>query len=231
MDLNAELIAAEKRLAELKGLLEKSAQAPHEAACDVTACLCAYNDQDHVMRVLRRLWAQGVRMDVLVALDSETSDMTREILTAPRLEKYMVDHASQSIRALKYIGEIGHRPQMENTLAAAKAAFLNDVKTEFVWWMDADVYLDAGTIRTAIQFMRSRPDVGAACAPYVLKSDHLEQGAMLMRTDVARELGFDGRPDGKTRCVCMNIARDLAQKNLKVEAIPAMDAFHGKWGS
>lgn len=204
---------------------------PHEAPVEVTVCIIGCNDWFRRLEdTLGRLWAQGVRMNLLLATDSSSIDPTRVLFRDPDTHRYLERHRSATIASCEYIGDIPHQETLEQTLAFAKTSFMAEVKTPYVFFLDADVHLDMGTIRDCLQILKSDPKAGAVAVAYSLKSDHDEQGAMLFRSDQIREISFDGRPDdaAKTRCVCMNIARDLAARNLQIVRLER-DALHAKW--
>ena len=214
---NAEKI--EKLEAEIAALKSEGYLTPQEAAIEVTVCLMCCNSRFTIFPVIESFGSQGMRVDLLTAMDESSTDPTRVILEdLPRWT-----NNSSAIASCRFLGTIPHKG-LEQTLAHSKAKFAHEAQTEYVWFNDDDVVLPPGAINSALSILRGASDIGAVCVPYSLKNDHLEHGAMLMRTSVARDVGFDGRG----RCGCVNLAKDLNESGLKMVAADCR-AYHMKY--
>lgn len=220
----AELIA--KKEAELKALREApEATTPHESDCDVTvAMVCSNGSWEYLYDVMGCFTVQGIRLDMITMLDSTTNDPTKDIV--PNLGPYMTAQPGKPVRNYVYHGEAPHRDRVDNTVAFARASMLQRIVTPYVWFADHDVWLWPNTLRHVLRAIEADDTIGALCVTYTYQNDHLEWGACMMRTEVAKKVGFDGRG----RCGCVNLAKDLSAKGLRMCKMDGVEALHLKHG-
>jgi hypothetical protein len=208
----------EDLLAELAELDKKKSDVP------LTVCICAGNSWKTINPVLEALWVQGVRMDVVTCSDASAQDPTRGILED--CQTWMVAHKSRSISNFRHIGDIPHKGGLEDMLAFAKRSMVEAVATEWVFFLDADVLLDPGTLRKVLDLAKKEEKLGALCVQYNHETSHEQWGATLMRADVAKEIGFSG----KHVCGCKNLKKDLGARGLEMKHVEGITAQHLKWG-
>jgi hypothetical protein len=142
-------------------------------------------------------------------MDDASIDPTEDILAGPRLKWLMEHHQTKGVREYRYLGKLPHRPNVEQIVAHACGNFVSEAKTPFVFFLQ-DVVLQAGWLRLLLDDFKSDPEAGAVGIPYDMVYDHVPMGALLMRTDVAKEVKFWPEP----RCVCTSLAKSLAEKKL-----------------
>lgn len=204
----------------------KPAHEPFDAEVEVTVGILAHMNWKHLYPVLTAYWRQGVSMNFLTAVDSSSYDPTRAILASEDTAKFLTLEMSHTIRSYRFLGEIKHRPNPEETMAHAKALFTDECKTEFIFFNDADVCIPDGALKRLLEEMKADETLGALCIPYEQKATHQLQGAMLMRRDVARRIRFNG----KTSCVGWELAKRLKTAGLRMTAWKSGQmAEHGKY--
>jgi len=206
--------------------LERLNQAQNCPKADISVCICAGNAWRTINPVLEALWVQGLLVDLITSSDEKARDPTKVILK--ECGEWMTTHRSKAINRYIYMGEYPHRDRLDNLQAHARRAMLEEVLTDYVFFLDADVLLDPGTLRRACNIADGEPDGwGALCVQYNHRVDHEQWGATLMKTQVAKDVGFDGREF----CGCVNLKRDLKAKGLEMKHIEGITAQHLKWGA
>ena len=214
----------EAKIARLEARLAPS-HVPHDAEVEVTACVLAYNNWRHLWEVLTAFWRQDVSLHLLTAMDRASVDPTVAILSWPDMEKYLTGGRSHTVRSYRYLGDIPHK-RLEDVCAHAKAKFADACEPPWIYICDGDVVTPNGAIRRLLDEMKADESIGALCVPYEQKTDHQLQGAMLMRTEVARRVGFSG----KNRCVCWDLAQRLKAAGLSMKPWACGEmAVHLKW--
>ena len=186
----------------------------------ITVCMLAGNAWRTIQPVLEALCVQGERIDVLVGSDQKASDPTRVILKD--CVTYLPGSSGGTIRSFRYVGEFPHNDGLENMLAMAKASMVAEVETEWVFFLDADVLLDPGTLRAVYNIAKEDNETGAWCVQYAPVAEHIQWGCTLMRTEIAREIGFSG----VGQCGCKNLHKDLENHGLRMLLVEGITAQH-----
>ena len=216
--------ALRARIAELEAAAAPTLEA-FDASVEVTACVLGYHNWKHLFDVLTAFWRQGVSLHMLTTVDRASRDPTRAILSSEDTAHYLTHEDSHTIRSYEYLGEVPHKA-LEQVCAHAKAKFVGVCKTEFIYFNDGDVVTPQGALKKLLEEMKEDDTIGALCIPYEQKVDHQQQGAMLMRTAIAHEIGFNGT----TSCVCKEIAERLKKCGLRMTKWKSGQmAEHGKY--
>lgn len=183
-----------------------------EADVEVTACMLAWNSWRDLWDVLTAYWHQGVSLALHTVMDQTSIDPTETILSADHTGQYLCGELSHTIRSYRYLGTVPHYVRVSETNARAMAVFVDACKTEFIFFNDSDVLIPNGALKALIAEMREDASIGALGIPYEQEIDHVQKGAMLMRTSLARDVGFNG----KTTCECRELAKRLAARDLRM---------------
>lgn len=202
----AAMIAGETPAPEQPDVLE-----PFERPVRCTVCIATFNSMAWLTLVLKSLARQGERLDVRIA-DNGSSDGTAEYIQLPATKAIMESLGNKAIRSYEALEAIPHQPSVEGNVAWAKAKFSDSVETEYIFYLDHDVSLPSGVIRCLIEEMEADEKIGAIGLPYENSYDHVEMGALLMRTLTARGDTFNSNGN----CVCRNLAKTLADRGLKM---------------
>jgi len=197
----------------------------HEGDVDVTVCILSGSNWRTLNPVLESLVVQGVRLDVRTCVDSRVSqdDPTRGILQA--CTTWMPSRSEDAVRSFSFDGDIPFRDTLDNMVSHARRVMIEETETEWVFFLDADVLLDPGTLRSLLN-IADGDNIGAWCIPYNHCVDHEQWGCTLMRTEVAKEVGFSGQD----QCGCLNLKKDLKARGLEMVHVEGLSAQHLKRG-
>ncbi len=176
-----------------------------------TVCIATFNSMAWLTLVLKALSRQGERLDVILC-DNGSQDGTTEHIANPKTKAVIEGLNNHAIREYRVLDPSPHQANVEANVAWSKAKMVDEVKSEYVFWLDHDVSLPSGTLRTLIEEFEQDEKLGALGLPYENSYDHPEMGALLMRTEVAREVGFTHQGN----CVCRNLAKALEARGLKM---------------
>lgn len=194
-----------------------------KAQAELTVVLCAGNTWRTIQPVLEALVVQGLRLDVIAMTDERVVDPTRVILKD--CVRYLPTQGMGAIATFRYLGDIPFRDRLDNLQAHARAKACAEARTDWVFFLDADVLLDPGTLRRLLAIAKDGDGIGAWCVRYNHVTDHPQWGATLMRTQLAREVGFNGN----NVCGCVNLRKDLAQRGLQMVEVEGLSAMHLKF--
>ena len=161
-ELRAKVASLEEKLA--------PAHEPFKSEAEVTVCILAYNNWKHLFAVLTAYWRQGVALHMLTAMDRASIDATHGILTDPQTAKYLTSSQTHHIRSYRYLGDIPHK-EIEQVCAHAKHKFMDECKTEFIFFNDGDVGIPDGALKRLVDEMRGDDTIGALCIPYDCEQD------------------------------------------------------------
>ena len=187
---------------------------------DITFAIPTYNSAATVMAVLKRLLHQDVKPRILI-IDNGSKDGTLELLEAVIENKWFGPVDIQLETAPQLLG--GPRkniPYMRHKLAQS-------VETEHVFFLDSDVLLPAHCLLGLKEQLDADPDcvgVSVRCDPLV---DHVQFGAILMATDIARQIKWNNT-NGQCECLCAVEALKAINPKWNVTTHPVYQAMHLK---
>ncbi len=211
------------RIAELERQVValKAEESPLDAAeqeCEITVGM---HTCDALFRTLGGFWGvvqilsrQGLPLEMVMADNTSLpGEGTAELLEAWQKTRYWQTCGESPIRGFRYLGQFPRQSNVELNVAFGKGKILEAVKTPLVFWLDQDVLIRPGDLPTLLEEFKAGDKLGALGIPYMPKTDHVQMGALLMETAVAKRIGFDGRG----RCVCVNLAKALADDGLEMK--------------
>lgn len=180
---------------------------------DLTFCMPVYNGAATIKMSLTRIHQQGILgPNVLVNL-TWSLDGTAELLAA--LIKYdwfkgMEINVFSGPRPDSLPGKVP--AHASRYIALARKQLVDRVTTPFLMFVDCDVLLWPDTVLTLLKEIREDEAIGMLGIPYN-GSNHVQMGATILRTIIARELDWNVEDKG---CDCGHIASQLKTRGLKV---------------
>ncbi len=216
MDKADRIAELERQVAALKA--EDSPLDAAEQECEITVgiqtCDAMVRTRGLFWSVVQMLSKQGLPLEIVTADNTTTSDVgTAALLEAWAKTRYWQICGESPIRGFRYLGKFPRQSNVELNVAFGKGKILEAVKTPLVFWLDQDVLIRPGDLPTLLEEFKAGDKLGALGIPYMPKTDHVQMGALLMETAVAKRIGFDGRG----RCVCVNLAKALADDGLEMK--------------
>jgi len=189
-----------------------------ERECEITVgihtCDAMYRTHGGFWRVVQVLAIQGLPLEIITTDNmSIAGEGTTELLEGWKKSRYWQTSGESPIRGFQYLGKFPRQSNVELNVAFGKGKILEQVKTRYVFWLDQDVLIRPGDLPTLLEEFKAADKLGALGIPYMPKTDHVQMGALLMETGVAKRIGFDGRG----RCVCTNLAKALADEGLEMK--------------
>jgi cellulose synthase/poly-beta-1,6-N-acetylglucosamine synthase-like glycosyltransferase len=104
---------------------------------------------------------------------------------------------------------------------------LPDVDTEYVLFMDSDVEVPVGGVRTMLQALKEDSGIGWVGITYDPKPGHIQHGCAMMRTGLACELASGLKMDPpRYICHCAQFGKMVADRGLKSVPLDPLSARH-----
>jgi len=182
---------------------------------ELTICIPTLNCANTLASVLDCLRYQGMERPKIIISDNGSKDGTLEMLRAMIKNKWF----PFDIKIQQFLERIGgmilNVPHMRFRLSEA-------LKTPFVFWLDSDVLLTPYALPTLVKEMKKRKNLGMLGIRYEPLANHVKMGAVLMKSEVAKEVKW--RID--KLCECTNCCNQLTLKGLKTEYHKTLQARH-----
>jgi glycosyltransferase involved in cell wall biosynthesis len=177
----------------------------------VTICIPTYNAQRTLKACVEHA-AQYGHYQFLI-YDNGSLDQTRDVIT--ELAK------SNAIRT-KVVPHkrVFDRDDKSFNAGRVRAALANDVKTQYLFFLDSDVMLSA-PIDPLINELTG--EVGMVGYRYS-ESSHLQTGATLLKTALARRIDWNK----ESLCNCLNAKHQLDELGLRTLIIEGIKLKHDK---
>ena len=184
-----------------------------EVPLELTVAIPTFNSMVFLPRVLEALCLQNHPFKLLFA-DNSSQDGTDAWLRCPDVARYWKRLSFRSIRDWRVLPRVPHGPDRMTNAARMLAVLAASADTELIFHLDHDVVLPPGSIRDIVEEFNTGGGTGGLGVPYSLKTRHVEHGALLVRTDLAREVDY--RIDKSCSCTCACVARTMRDRGLEL---------------
>lgn len=187
---------------------------------DVTVAIPTFNSTCTIMPVLQRLFHQGIKPVILI-MDHGSKDGTVEMLHAAIKNKWFGTADIQIEAAPQLMGGRGKNiPYIRHKLAQA-------VQTEYLFFLDSDVLLPGHCLLALKEYMDQDVNRAGVAVRYEPLADHVQFGAILMKTEVANQIKWNNTDD---KCECRWAVESLKAMNPEWETVfhPHYQAMHLK---
>jgi GT2 family glycosyltransferase len=101
-----------------------------------------------------------------------------------------------------------------------------EAETEYVFFLDQDVQLPVLALKKVIEEFEKKEYVGMIGIRYEPTADHVQMGATLMKTEIAKKIKWQMTADA---CECLNCIKELQNLGLVSEYHPYLQARHIKF--
>jgi cellulose synthase/poly-beta-1,6-N-acetylglucosamine synthase-like glycosyltransferase len=215
-----------------------------ELPCEVTALIKVYNALDPdcgtLFYTLRSLifGVQSISVKIVLC-DNGSTDGSQVILNQLKAEVTTAGFQGSATRAywlakFRDIQVVAAMPQNDeypegqrkrnSHYKAMYARMLPVVDTDYVLLIDADVDAPTGSLRTMLDALKDDPELGVVAIGYD-PNVHIEQGLMMLGTELARSIDWKKRERG---CVCRLITDEIQGMGKKALRLNALSARHRK---
>src|SRR4030042_4640238 len=184
----------------------------------LTICIPTLNNAKTISLTLEQLNIQGYNLKIKV-FDNGSADGTKELVQAISRNNF---YPFLKIDFVEIQGMAQGRVQ---NIPYQRYKISQEVQTELLMFLDSDVILTPTAIKNLVEEFEKRPDLGMLGVRYEPLADHVQMGAVLMKTEIAKSINW--KIDEK--CECANAISDLAQRGLKAEYHPWLQARHIKF--
>lgn len=171
---------------------------------DITIGIGTWNASKYLDQVIDGILLQKLP---IIAIDNESEDSTREILTRRGIEFTSFKHSKE-----KWINVYG----IYKTLA-------EQCKSEYIFFVDHDVLLSEDSVKLAYDYFQSLPNPGAVAINY--GGNHPNMGATLFKTEIVRSFEWVPAKQGGM-CSCRYAASQLAKLKLTFTYVPNAKVNH-----
>lgn len=200
-----------------------------EMACEITVVIPTYNCWQWLGLCLHHLeWgAQSLPLKIILC-DNGSEDGTQQLVEALGGEanawwqkKFRSLHVLQPVPQKHWV-EAGEARTNKN-LEHVWRKLVEAVDTPYTQFVDADVCMPSGGVRTLLEALQEDDELGAAGIIYENKVDHLKQGTMMVRTEIAK--AFSWQSEG---CPCRWVSGEIERRGYKIRHISPLSARHLK---
>ena len=159
--------------------------------------------------------AQSLRMPAHFTVQQNAGP---ERAALPAAEQHWRSHGFTDWKVLCTVPDYGEKVR---NITEARQALAESVQTPFALWVDSDVRTPAGAVRAMLDYLKETPDAGAVGVPYDLKTNHLQFGCTMMRTDLLSKIRWE--IEG---CECRAAMGDIVHEGYRVGHLPGFAACH-----
>jgi len=107
-------------------------------------------------------------------------------------------------------------------------SMVSKVATRYILWMDADVEAPRGAVATMRVALEQDDRIGCVGIDYSDRLTHIQNGLMMMRTELAREIVPMLTMTPPFTCMCSQMCAILKEKGLRVVPLSPLSARHLK---
>ncbi len=180
----------------------------------ITITIPTHNSAMTIMKCLEAVARQNIKLKIHI-MDNQSTDGTYEMVQAMIKNKWFGEIEIKLTQSVD-MKRTKNIPLMRYKLS-------QETDTEFIMFLDDDVVIPPHSIEKMIEdFKTDTGMLGMCYEPYV---DHVQMGATIMRTDIAKKINWKIDED----CECKNCAKDLIDMGLKVEKFTKTNARHLKF--
>lgn len=183
----------------------------YEVPVEVTVAIPTYNSMLSLPHALNALCKQNLPFKLLFA-DNGSDDGTDLWVGSPAVAGYWRRLSSGAIRDWRVLPRVPHIGSKYENVAKAMSELARRTDTEYIFHLDSNVLLPPGALRDALAELKQATGTGGLGVPFDFRSSHVQSGAVLMRTELARRIVYDV----KGCCPCMCIRRSLEERGLEL---------------
>jgi glycosyltransferase involved in cell wall biosynthesis len=174
----------------------------------ITIVIGTYNSAEYLEETL--LAAEKQNAYKIIACDNESTDDSRSILMAHKIPVVLLRHL----------------PERRDNIKSMRYLLTRMVETEYVFYLDSDVILPDFALEKALEFLKNQNDSVAGVGIQYTPANHVQQGALLVKTDLVRDFHYTlNHPE---LCSCDDLKNFLAEKNLSLLYVPDLASVHNK---
>lgn len=209
-------------------LAKRQAACWAEAEREVTVMLPCRNAWRHLGRSLSYLEAQSIPF-VLVTADQDSDDgVTSGVLAQlgtdfKRREQDIEYHFLGHVRDHAAGKRERSQEDMNRNMGHIRKKLAEAVKTPFAMFLDADVCVPVGGLRVMLAALKEDPKLAMVGINYAHRTDHIQGGLAMIRTEVLTELNF--RAEG---CWCRWMTKEVQRLGHDVKHLEGWYALHLK---
>jgi glycosyltransferase involved in cell wall biosynthesis len=183
---------------------------------ELTITIPTMNSTKTLSLVLNSLVIQRINIDFKVLIfDNGSTDGTVEMVNAIIKNNYY----KMDIRLIETTERSGGRTF---NIPFMRYKICQEVDTEYLFFLDSDVILPPNAVLDLLESFKKRNDLGMLSIRYEPNADHVQMGATLWKTEIAKKIKWIIDEN----CECKNAIKSLLELGLKAEYHNTLQARH-----